>query len=195
MNNNPLEQLRDIRLPAEPDLWPPALGWWLLAAMIITAVIMLSRIGLNAYRSRRPIRTAKKLIEQLFRQHDEGSLSDLGLVHQSNAVLKRLLVVALEIRHVGETSDRQWLLALDQISSTSDFSKGPGAILGMQRFNPAAKVDISTFKPLLLKVIADTHPEKTRTALTRYFSSQPEDKHSADLKPDIAPKTTLEKPI
>ncbi|MDA7785401.1 DUF4381 domain-containing protein, partial [Pseudomonadales bacterium] len=35
MNNDPLAQLRDIRLPVEPDWWPLAFGWWIVAALIL----------------------------------------------------------------------------------------------------------------------------------------------------------------
>ncbi|HET9483332.1 MAG TPA: DUF4381 domain-containing protein, partial [Xanthomonadales bacterium] len=46
-------QLRDIHLPAEPSWWPPAPGWWLLAILVIAALVFLVRF---AWRKRRELR-------------------------------------------------------------------------------------------------------------------------------------------
>lgn len=34
-----LSQLNDIKTPAEVGVWPPAIGWWLLAALIISGLV------------------------------------------------------------------------------------------------------------------------------------------------------------
>ncbi|WP_438951588.1 DUF4381 domain-containing protein [Porticoccus sp.] len=36
---DPLSQLRDIHLPDPVDWWPPAPGWWLLAILVLSAVV------------------------------------------------------------------------------------------------------------------------------------------------------------
>jgi hypothetical protein len=36
---DPLEQLRDLHLPEEIGMWPPAAGWWLLGGLVLLAVI------------------------------------------------------------------------------------------------------------------------------------------------------------
>jgi len=35
---NPLEQMRDIQLPAPVGWWPPAPGWWLLTVLVLALV-------------------------------------------------------------------------------------------------------------------------------------------------------------
>ena len=72
MNNDPLAQLRDIRLPVEPDWWPLAFGWWIVAAFILVGCIVLIRLTVRAYKARRPIRAVKQLMQDLFQEHSLG---------------------------------------------------------------------------------------------------------------------------
>ncbi|MEP6880575.1 MAG: DUF4381 domain-containing protein, partial [Dokdonella sp.] len=37
--NQPGPELRDIHLPADPSWWPPAPGWWILAAILLGVTI------------------------------------------------------------------------------------------------------------------------------------------------------------
>jgi hypothetical protein len=47
--------LRDIHSPPAPPLWPPAPGWWVLAALVLTAVLALAWRGWRRHRRRRAI--------------------------------------------------------------------------------------------------------------------------------------------
>ena len=126
MNNDPLAQLRDIRLPLEPDWWPLAFGWWIVAALTLAGLIALVYLMVQAYRARRPIRAVKQLMQELFDEHSSGNLTDIALVHASNTLLKRLLVVALGVNSLAKASSTHWLEALDKIAASSDFTQGPG---------------------------------------------------------------------
>ena len=165
MNNDPLAQLRDIRLPVEPDWWPLAFGWWIVAALTLAGFIVALRRLIKAYQARRPIRAVKQLMQDLFEEHRLGNLTDLEFVHRSNTLLKRLLVVALGMDTLAKASNSHWLEALDSISDSQDFTQGSGQILGMQRFDPNSTADIAQLKQLLSKLTAKVHPTKTKLLL------------------------------
>jgi len=42
-NQVSIEQLKDIALPAEPGLWPLAIGWWLLIAVSLIILFVAAR--------------------------------------------------------------------------------------------------------------------------------------------------------
>ena len=53
---DPLAQLRDIHLPDPISWWPPAIGWWLLVALLGAAIIyglrwFLNQRAYNCYRT------------------------------------------------------------------------------------------------------------------------------------------------
>ena len=51
-------QLKDIHLPGSPDLWPLALGWWLLLAIIVLALFWL----FSQLKKRNRIRKHRKML-------------------------------------------------------------------------------------------------------------------------------------
>ena len=161
MQDNPLQQLRDVHAPLAPEWWPPAPGWWLLAIAIVTTLVFIGRLLWRAHRARRPIRSAETMIRALRDSHDQGRIDSLQYVHQSNEILKRLFVNALGIRHLGATSDEQWLTALDTISNGQEFSAGCGQILGTQRFSPGASAEVAALDQLLRKLLTHAHPTRT----------------------------------
>lgn len=57
-----LEQLQDIRPAAEPSLWPPAPGWWVLGAI---ALVLLSYLALILVRRLRVHLRRKRLLREL----------------------------------------------------------------------------------------------------------------------------------
>ena len=45
-----LEQLKDIHSVPEPGLWPPAPGWWFLAAIALIVLAYMLRVAWQKYR-------------------------------------------------------------------------------------------------------------------------------------------------
>ena len=68
---NPLlAQLKDIHPAADPGWWPPAPGWWVLAALILLAVAWLGVLALRRLGIARRRRAWLSRLDALRREHD-----------------------------------------------------------------------------------------------------------------------------
>ena len=50
---NPLDQLADIHVAAEPALWPPAPGWWVLGLVLLLVLLKLLHLAARRWAVRR----------------------------------------------------------------------------------------------------------------------------------------------
>ncbi len=165
MNSDPLTALKDIYPPVEPHWWPPAPGWWLVA-LLLFAVLGWSLLRLRAYwHATRPIRAAKLMINTLIAEEAKATSSDALLANQCNEVLKRLLVVALDMRDLASLSGAGWLAALDRISQTSNFTQGAGQALGESRFAADFSVDRRALLQSVKSLLGNVHYRKSHLLL------------------------------
>jgi hypothetical protein len=132
--DDPLQQLRDLHLPAPPGYWPPAPGWWVLATLAAAlAAIVVVRIY-RAHRRRRPFRIAERGLDTLLvatRQHELGARAFADAV---NALLKRALIHGARRLDAAPLTGAAWLAYLDAIVADDAFSRGAGVALGNDRF-------------------------------------------------------------
>lgn len=144
-----LQQLRDIHLPADPAWWPPAPGWWLLAGLALAAAWYL--VGLLRARQarRRPLKEARALYHRLHEEFVSGRLTAVSYLHESNELLKRLVIFGLGDQRARRASDAAWLEILDHWAGSNEFTEGPGMVLGNQRFRPHPEADVDSLHPLL----------------------------------------------
>ncbi|MAR92240.1 MAG: DUF4381 domain-containing protein [Pseudomonadota bacterium] len=136
---DPLQQLRDIHLPAAVGWWPPAPGWWLLALLLLTALI-----AALAYVRRRHRRLAyrREALSRLvsIRARYEAHREPRQLLSELSSLLKRTAITRYGRDEVAGLAGEQWLQFLDRTGRTREFSQGPGQALG-QRFAPEPRVD------------------------------------------------------
>ena len=158
METNPLQQLRDIHLPADPSWWPPAIGWWLLLLGVVALLVWACRQALRAHRRRAPMRAALALLESLQAEHRAGRISAEQYLNQGNAVLKRLLVRALGRTEYADLSGQAWLEALNKLTETSVFTESASAVLGDARFGRSPAVDVDMLDEHLRLVVAKVRP-------------------------------------
>ena len=123
---DPLAELRDIHLPAPPDLWPPAPGWWIAAVLIIGVILYGLYLGYKIWRRNAYRRQAVVELEALFKTTDT---QDAELLANLNALLKRVALSRFPREEVANLSGESWVAYLDSKISGHEFTMGPGQVL------------------------------------------------------------------
>jgi len=119
----PAIELRDIHAAATPEFWPPAPGWWLLAAAGIGLTVFIGRHLVRAWRLRR-LRHA--ILGELETINDH---SPAEVATHVSTLLRRVALMCFERREVASLSGDAWLSFLDRTGGNGDFSNGAGTIL------------------------------------------------------------------
>ncbi|MCZ6620217.1 MAG: DUF4381 domain-containing protein [Gammaproteobacteria bacterium] len=158
MEADPLAQLRDIHLPLDPSWWPPAPGWWLLVFGSMALVWFTVRYTRGWIVRRRPLKRARRLYDDLYDKLRNNALSEEVFVHESNEILKRLLIHGLRVDAAPAANDRRWLALLDAQYGGNEFSRGAGQALGNDRFRPQPRADIEQLHPLLERFFRQVKP-------------------------------------
>jgi hypothetical protein len=153
-----LQQLRDIHLPEAPGVWPPAPGWWLLALLLLGALVWLTVRLVTAERKRRPIHRARHLYDELYRRHLSGEVSARDYLHQSNELIKRLLIHGLGDDSARRAHGPEWLALLDRHADEPAFTSGAGSALGDARFRPDVDADTAAVHEVVSRLLTRIRP-------------------------------------
>ena len=131
---DPLAELRDIVTPPPPSAWPWAPGWWIL---LILGLLLLSISIWWFWRWRqrsRPRRLALKQLAQLQQQE-----ADPQTLRQLSQLLREVALQAYPWEQVACLNGKRWLEFLDQTGDTTQFTEGPGKILGDGPYRPPSE--------------------------------------------------------
>jgi HAMP domain-containing protein len=108
MQQNPLAGLKDIHLPPAPDWWPPACGWWLLAALFLSLIIF-GLVKWFRHQDRlRPIKLAVKELKSMDLQTADPEQRRLTL-QQLSGLIRRFALVFFPQEQTAEFCGREWL--------------------------------------------------------------------------------------
>ena len=117
--------LRDIHLPGPIGWWPPAFGWWLVAALVLAG---LAFYGFHYYRARHK-RAALKAMTKVRTALEQGA-EPVACLQFLSTILRRFAMTSVA-RAAGEADvagliGERWLRYLDGRWNRTDFSAGLG---------------------------------------------------------------------
>lgn len=127
-----LQILHDVVLPAPIAGWPPAPGWYLVAAIAAGFLLWLAWRGWQWWRRNRYRGQALRELERIRRGVGDADLSELP------ALLKRSALSAWPREQVAELTGRDWHLFLDHSAGMDRFCSGIGASLDRLAYPSAA---------------------------------------------------------
>lgn len=108
-----LSNLRDIVVPPEAALWPPAPGWWILLAGGIAMAAIFAGMIVALYRRNAYRRAALVALDTV----DAGDIS---------TILKRAALAAWPRAEVASLTGADWLAFLDRTARSEAFTQGAG---------------------------------------------------------------------
>ncbi len=117
--------LRDIQIPDAIGLWPPAIGWWILAVLI--PLLLYLSYKLYKYLTRKTaLKAAKKQIKALI---ISTQLDDKQKLIELSSLMRRTAVSIFPRTEVASLTGNAWLDFLDKNSSTILFNNETGQLL------------------------------------------------------------------
>ena len=166
---DPLSELADIHLPDAVGFWPPALGWWVLAVLVLLGLVLLYRQQLARVFLRRRMRFALRELDAAYLEFQaaaDRNVAGLQLLQRFNAVLKRVALVHYSDPDVPRLSGRAWLRFLDAQLQSADFSGGPGQALADGIYRPVFNADAEALHVLCRRWVEHCYlqPKKKQVA-------------------------------
>lgn len=142
-----LENLRGLALPAPVPWWPPAPGWWILAAGLVAAGLLAVWRAWRRYRANAYRREARRQLDAIARRIDAGLLAETAA--DIAAVLKRTALAGFPRGQVASLTEPAWLTFLDRTGHTSAFTAGAGQWIARWAYAGDAPVSAPALKAAL----------------------------------------------
>lgn len=163
---DPLSQLRDIHLPDPVGLWPLAWGWWVLFALLATAILAGLFYWRRHQRQRRYRQQAQAELKSAYRNYRDNG--DLALYLQNlSLVLRRAALTAFPRAQVAGLKGEAWLEFLDQSlpGPETPFTQGEGRILATGPYQPKPQADAKVLHRLATDWV-ENHSAKAPASAT-----------------------------
>jgi hypothetical protein len=119
-----LDRLHDIAAPPPVPWWPPAPGWYIVAAVALLLLGLAAWAALARWRRDRYRREALGELDRIAR--DPKAPSSISSVAE---LVKRVALAAYPRARVASLTGEAWLAFLDVTGGTDAFSQGAGQML------------------------------------------------------------------
>jgi len=153
--------LRDIHAAAVPGLWPPAPGWWLLAALALAALVLAIRWAWRRHRRLKFARALRAEWQGLTARH-AASQDAHRLTAEAATLLRRLIVHVGGRRDAAALVGSAWAEYLAAVDATDPEMKAVAVALAEAPYRPDAEVDAQALDGLVDRWIRRTLQEVAR---------------------------------
>lgn len=128
--------IRDLKLPAEIGWWPLAPGWWVLLALLVIGLSLVTWFAYRRYVANNARRFAHRELDRLaeeFKQHQDLQQLGSGL----SALLRRAVLAYAPRSEVAGLTGSDWANCLNRGLGEPVFTEGAGkALLDLPYKNP-----------------------------------------------------------
>jgi hypothetical protein len=138
--------LRDVHAPPPPAFWPPAPGWWVLAALMTA---LGAYLGVRLYRIariRRQRRQVLAALDTLVGQYGPGEATRFAA--EVSMLLRRVALARFPRHEVASLVGEAWLRFLDRTGGGTGFTEGPGTVLALGPYCRSAELDAEALATL-----------------------------------------------
>jgi hypothetical protein len=135
----PVLDLRDVHAPPFPDFWPPAPGWWVVAALLAGLLVVVSVTLYRRYRLHRLRRQVLSTLETL--RAGYSTEAAVGFVTEVSMLLRRVALRRFPRRRVAALFGADWCRFLDDTGGDGGFSHGAGQVLASGPYAARVEVD------------------------------------------------------
>ncbi len=127
-----LQQLRDIHYPTPVPFWPLAPGWYVLSALVLITLGVISYFFYYSFVKHRLKRIVLQRIQELELQ-DEVKIN---IAAELSVLLKRAALASYPRSLVAGLFGEDWLQFLDKTAATTQFTQGSGRLLIVYPYKP-----------------------------------------------------------
>lgn len=120
-------QLRDIHMPGPPEFWPPAPGWWIVAAVVLGLLSWVSVIAWRRIKIQRQRKKILDLLEQL--EQASADMSTPDFLAQISRLMRQIALIRYPRQAIASLTGTDWLKFLDESGGNGQFCGGPGQVL------------------------------------------------------------------
>jgi hypothetical protein len=167
-----LAQLADIHLPEPVSLWPPALGWWILAILLLILALWMGRKSLIASRHRKIKAQALTELERCYSNYSLDSESDtnrlnLRFVNEANSVLKRVALVHFPGSAVAGLGGPEWVDFIRSNGQSGLLTPEIANALSHGRFQTKLEINVDEMNTFAVQWIASLYDGQNQTESTK----------------------------
>ena len=149
-NTDPLSQLKDIYLPPDPGIWPPAPGWWILGLLGLAIIWLIYKLVKELIRRQRPWKEMHQHLRSL--ELTDDPIDQRQNLSKMSKLVRQFAILKFGRESVSSLSGSDWLEFLDsKTMSGSEFSEGIARVLGEQQFKPKIDTDLEGLRRFLLQ--------------------------------------------